>query len=83
MVGDAHDEVHVVLDEQHGQLQVVAHRADERRELVHLGVVEAARGLVEQQQARLRDERARKLDALERPERQPAAGRRATSPIPT
>ena len=40
------------------------------REPVDLLVVQAARGLVEQQQPRLRDERARELDALERPERE-------------
>ena len=74
VVRDAHDEIHVVLDQHHGELQVVAQRADERRELVDLLVVEPARWLVEQDQPRLRDERAGELDALQRPERQ-AGGR--------
>ena len=64
----------MVLDEQHGELQLVAQPADERRELLDLLVVQAARGLVEQQQPRLRDERARELDALQRAERQPGGG---------
>ena len=42
------------------------------RELADLLVVQPAGRLVEQQEARLRDERARELDALQRPERQAA-----------
>ena len=67
MVGDAHDEAHVVLDEQHGQLVVRRGRADELAELADLLVVEAAGRLVEQQQPRPRDQRAGELDALQRP----------------
>ena len=53
-------------------------------EPVDLLVVQAAGGLVEQQQPRLRDERARELDALQRPERQAGRGTAgATSSIPT
>ena len=61
--------------------RTVSFRSSRRRrmnvgELVDLLVVQAARRLVEQQQPRLRDERARELDALERPERE-ARGRTA------
>src|SRR5918994_2107403 len=74
VVGDAHDEVHVVLDEQHGQLPVLADLLDETAELLDLLVVQPAGGLVEQQQPRLRDEGARQLDALQRPEREARGG---------
>ena len=65
----------MVLDEQHGELAVVADLLDEAAELLDLLVVEPARRLVEQQQLRLRHERAGELDPLQRPERQ--AGDRA------
>ncbi len=61
----------MVLDEQHGQLEAVARLLDEGREPLDLLVAEAAGRLVEQQEARLGDERSRELDALERPERKP------------
>ena len=54
LVGDRHHQVHVVLDEQHGDLALVAHPADERAQFADLLVVEAAGRLVEQQQLRLR-----------------------------
>jgi hypothetical protein len=60
----------VVLDEQHRELEVVAELTHERAELPDLGMVQPAGGLVEQKQARPRDERARELDALQCPERQ-------------
>ena len=69
-LGDPHHEPHVVLDEEHGEVEVVAHLRDERAELRDLLVVEAAGRLVEQQEPRLGRERARELDALQRPERQ-------------
>ena len=43
-------------------------------ELADLLVVEPARRLVEEEQARPRDERARQLDPLQRPEREPGRG---------
>jgi hypothetical protein len=64
VVGDAHDEVHVVLHEQHRELEVGADLLDELAELPDLLVVEATRRLVEQEQPGLRDERAGELDAL-------------------
>ena len=53
-----------MLDEQHRQLVVVTQPQDEVPELLHLLVVEAAGRLVEQQQPRLRGERAGDLDPL-------------------
>ena len=55
-VADAHDDVHVVLDEEHGDAGV-ADPADEVHELDALGRVHAGRGLVEEEQLRLRGER--------------------------
>ena len=74
VVGDPHDEVHVVLDEEHGELEVVADLLDEHAELRHLLVVQPARRLVEEEQARLGDERPRELDALLGPVRQRSSG---------
>ena len=70
----AHDEVHVVLDEEHGQVVALARARDELGERLDLLVAEAARRLVEQQEARLRDERPGELDALARRVRQPGDG---------
>src|SRR5207253_2900117 len=64
-------EAHVMFDEQHRQLVVVAEPSDEGAELLDLLVVEPAGGLVEQQQPRRRDERSRELDTLLRSVRQP------------
>src|SRR5580765_3028190 len=47
-VADRHHEVHVVLDEQHGQVEVLAHLADHIRELSDILVVQPAGRLVEQ-----------------------------------
>ena len=66
LVGEAHHQAHVMLDQEHGDAQLVADRADESAELRHLVVIEAAGGLIEQQELRLRGERARELDALAR-----------------
>ena len=64
MIRDAHHETHVMLDEEDGDLQLVAEASDESRELLHLLVVQSTCGLVEQHEPWLRDERARELDAL-------------------
>ena len=53
-----------------GQVEVLPQLPDQRAELFDLLVVQTARRLVEQEQARARDERTGKLDSLERPERQ-------------
>ena len=51
-IGDAHHELHVVLDEQDREREVVAQPVDELLELLDLLVVESAGGLVEQEQPR-------------------------------
>ena len=56
------------------ELELVAHRADQLAQLVDLGVGEAGRGLVEQQQPRARRERPGDLDALQRAVRQADRG---------
>src|SRR5262249_36889176 len=53
-VGDAHDETHVVLDQQDRQLERRSDPPDQARELPDLLVAEPAGGLVEQQQPRSR-----------------------------
>ena len=70
MVGHAHDEGHVVLDEEDRELELVADPAHELAELADLLVVQAAGRLVEQEQSRLRDERACELDPLLDPVRE-------------
>ena len=59
-----------MLDEQHGDLALVADAPDEAAELADLLVIEPASRLVEQQQLRACGERARQLDPLARAERQ-------------
>ena len=54
----------MVLDEENGELEVVADLLDEGAELGDLLVVQATRGLVEEKESRLGDERASQLDAL-------------------
>ena len=61
----------MVLHEEHGQLPVVADLPDEAAEICDLLVVEASCRLVQQQQLRVRDERAGELHALQRPEGEP------------
>src|SRR5205814_4517648 len=63
-VGDAHDQVHVVLDHDQRQPQLVAQADDEVHERARLGGVEPTGGLVEQHAARLGGEGARQLQAL-------------------
>ena len=75
LVGDAHHQLHVVLDEQHGQAELIAKAANGLTELVDLGVGQPRRWFVEQQQSWLGRHRPGELDPLERAERQ--AGRRA------
>ena len=61
-VADRHDEVHAVLDEQHGH--AVGQAADPRAERVHLALGQPARGLVEQQEPGLRHQCAGQCAAL-------------------
>ena len=57
-VGNVHDEIHVVLDEQDGHVELVADAADELGELVRLLRVHAGSRLVEHQELRMRRQRA-------------------------
>src|SRR5688572_12132710 len=58
LLGHSHDHLHVVLDEEDGDLLLVAQPPHELRELLGLLRVHAGRRLVEQQQLRVRRERA-------------------------
>jgi hypothetical protein len=62
-LGDAHHDLHVVLDQEDRQAEVVAELAHEVGELVGLLRVHAGGRLVEQQQRRVRRQRAGDLDA--------------------
>ena len=56
-VADLHHERHVVVDQEHARLVVVAHGADDGGELGHLALGQPGGRLVEQQEARLGRER--------------------------
>src|SRR5262245_21699678 len=60
----------MMLDQQHRDVALVADAADQAAELLDFVMIEAAGGLIEQQQFRRGRERARKLDPLLYPERQ-------------
>ena len=66
----AHDERHVVLDEEHRQSRA-GDLAQQRAEGCGLGLVESRRRLVEQQHARLRRECPSQLDEARRTGREP------------
>src|SRR5919108_2368034 len=57
-VADAHDERHVVVDQEDARVVVVAHGADDPREFRNLGLWQAGRRLVQQEELRLGGERA-------------------------
>ena len=63
LLGDAHDDLHVVLDEQDREVLLVAQLAHEVGQLRGLLRVHAGGRLVEQQQLRVGRQRARDLDA--------------------
>src|ERR1700687_2154547 len=69
-VGEAHQELHVMLDHQHRELEALAQLADQRADRAPFLWVQSARRLIEQQELRLRRERTAELDALLRAERQ-------------
>ena len=62
-IGDVHDHAHVVLDHQHRELLFVSELVDEGREVRRLLRVHPGSRLVEQQQLRLRRERASNLES--------------------
>ncbi len=66
---EAHHRLHDVLDHHDGDA-ALADRGDDRQHVAHLGWVEAGQHLVEQQEPRLRRERARELEALAPRDRQ-------------
>src|SRR5207253_2182948 len=60
---DAHDQLHVVFDEQNADLELVADEADQLHQFDLLLRVHSGGRLVEQQQARLGGQRPRDLEA--------------------
>ena len=71
-VGEVGHHLHVVLDPDHRQPELVLDPQDVAREVLALVAVEAGRGLVEQQHARLQRQRPREADHLLHAERQRA-----------
>ena len=63
LLGDAHHDLHVVLDEQDGEAPLVAQALHERGEGIGFLGVHARRGLVEQQQLGVGGQRPGDLDA--------------------
>ena len=57
-VADVHDQRHVVVDQQHARVVVVANRANDGREVGHLGLGQPGRRLVHEHEERLGRERA-------------------------
>ena len=73
LLGDAHDQLDVVLDEQHGDAGV-ADVADLLDQMGALGRVHAGRRLVQEEQARLGGQRPGDLDQALRPVGQAGGG---------
>ncbi len=76
-VGKVGHHLHVVLDPNHGDTELVLYAQDETRKILPLVAIEAGGRFVEHQQFRLKRERARKTDHLLDAERQ-AGHRRMT-----
>ena len=74
VIGDVHHDLHVVLDQQHGDPQLAAHVLHQLAQLLGLLWVHARGGLVEQDELRVRAEGARDLQATLRAVRQVASG---------
>jgi hypothetical protein len=64
VVGDRHNEAHLMLDQEHGHLALVADVVDQIAKHIDFLVIEAAGRLVEQQDLRIGRERSRQLDAF-------------------
>ena len=64
VVGDVHDDAHVVLDQDDGDAALLVHVEDVARHVLLLVLVHAAHGLVEQQHLGLERQRAPQLHAL-------------------
>ncbi len=69
-VADRHDEIHVMLDQEHGDVVLVANSSDQATKTLDLVVIEAAGRLIQQQKPRPRHKRAGKLDPFLQAERQ-------------
>ena len=61
-VADAHDERHVVLDDEHGGAQLAANLLDERAERLRLALRDAGGRFVEAEHAGVEGEQAGELD---------------------
>ena len=71
-VGEVGDHLHIMLDPDHGNTELMLDAQDETGEVLALLAVEAGRRFVEQQDRGLVGERAGKADDLLGAERQPA-----------
>ena len=69
-LGDVHDQAHVVLDEDHGDPELLADVEDEPGHVLGLLEVHAGDRLVEEQQLGIHGQRPAELDALLEPVRQ-------------
>ena len=66
-VADVHHEGHVVVDEEHARVVLVAHRADHGREVGHLGLGKSRRGLVEEHECEARSQARERRRGAARP----------------
>ena len=62
VIGNLHDDRHVMLDQQHRSLVIVADRVEQRVQIGRFARVEAGGGLVEAEQHRIGAHRARDLE---------------------
>ena len=74
-VADVHDQRHVVIDEEHARVVLVAHGAHDLGERRHLRLGEARRGLVHEHEPRLGRERTRDAEPSLVAVRERAGGR--------
>src|SRR5207302_2903197 len=74
LVGELHDEVHVMLHDQQRQVVALLNVLDQSDQVGHLLVVEASCRLVEEEQPGVAGEAAGELDGLEGSERQAGDG---------
>src|SRR5262249_4585542 len=70
LVAGRHDEIHVMLDQQYGDVALVADSSDQAAKTLDLVVIETAGRLIQQQQLRPGRKRAVKLDPFLQAERQ-------------
>src|ERR1700677_2317428 len=63
-VGDPHHQVHVMLDQQDAEIELLPHTAHENREFINLAMIEATSGFVEHQQLGLGHQRTCEFDTF-------------------